>query len=162
MPRFQENLLRADPRFNTKEPAPAEVVPFANEPVTVNELLDQYVIEFKTSGRWPGTTLFLVPSAKRNGGSCGEIAQGQRFKLFLAVWLNRLVSILAHYVAIISSCMSEACHDEALTILDNDFMIAHGRASFLKPEKYNKLVRQNVAGHLTAAVDMLMPAAGAD
>ena len=53
------------------------------EPTTVDALLDSYIIESKFAGRAAGSVLYLVHSKKRDG-SLDQIAEGQRFKLFLA------------------------------------------------------------------------------
>lgn len=69
------------------EPPPEEAEeeecpPKWNEPTTVSELLEKYLVEAKISGRDPGTTLFLVGARQRNG-ELNNVSEGQSMKLFL-------------------------------------------------------------------------------
>lgn len=57
------------------------------EPKTIEDLLATHNVELKASGRWPGTTLFLVESKARNGKT-ENVVDGQNYKLFLASWLE--------------------------------------------------------------------------
>lgn len=52
------------------------------EPLTIEALLDQYVVESKFAGRTTGTTLFLTRSMNRSG-EVTQCVDGQRWKLFL-------------------------------------------------------------------------------
>ena len=56
---------------------------WASEPKTLDELLDQHVIETKVSGRHPGTSLFLAVATSRNGALVDALPD-QKYKLFLA------------------------------------------------------------------------------
>ena len=59
------------------------------EPDTLDQLVDQYIIECKTSGRTAGTTLILVQSKSRNNQTT-DVTEGQQFKLYLAACLRTL------------------------------------------------------------------------
>ena len=60
---------------------------WASEPRTLEELLDQHVIETKVSGRHPGTSLFLAVATSRNGALVDALPD-QKYKLFLAHGIN--------------------------------------------------------------------------
>ena len=71
-------------------PAPAPDVAAAvqeldwpGEPCTVDAVMNAYNLECKTTGRWPGTSLFLVSSKNRSTGKVENALPGQSFKLFL-------------------------------------------------------------------------------
>ena len=59
------------------------------EPDTLDQLVDQYIIECKMSGRTAGTTLILVQSKSRNNQTT-DVTEGQQFKLYLAACLRTL------------------------------------------------------------------------
>ena len=69
-----------------EEPPEDPVEPWS-EPLTVEELVDKYIIESKFAGRYPGTTLYLT-QAKDRSGALHQVEEGQRFKLFLVTWLK--------------------------------------------------------------------------
>ncbi len=61
--------------------------PAWDEPKTLAELNEMYTIENKVTGRTPGTTLYVVEAARRNG-VLSEVVDNQKFKLFLATRLH--------------------------------------------------------------------------
>lgn len=63
-------------------PEPEEVQPPWQEPVTMDSLLESYLVETKISGRVPGTTLIICPVKRRNG-TTDQISEGQNYKLFI-------------------------------------------------------------------------------
>lgn len=65
---------------------PKALEPWSNEPETLQELQDRYIIEGKFAGRPLGTTMFLV-QAKARDGSLHQVLDGQQYKLFMAPWL---------------------------------------------------------------------------
>lgn len=75
-----------------KEAHEARATPWV-EPESLQLLHDQYIVESKFSGRVPGTTLFLVNSKKRDG-TCDQVCQNQKFKLFLVTCLGNWFEIL--------------------------------------------------------------------
>lgn len=60
----------------------AELVTWADEPGTLDDLVQAYNIENKIAGRTAGTTLYVVQAVKKSG-ELGEAQDGQQFKLFL-------------------------------------------------------------------------------
>ncbi|CAK9065321.1 unnamed protein product [Durusdinium trenchii] len=63
---------------------PVKIVPW-EEPVALEQVMDQYVVETKFSGRMAGTSLLLV-RARRRDGSLSQVVDDQEFKLFIVVW----------------------------------------------------------------------------
>ena len=61
--------------------------PWVNEPDSVEQLLQKYILEGKFAGRVPGTTLFLVQSRSRDG-TYHQVVENQKFKLFLVPRLD--------------------------------------------------------------------------
>ena len=55
------------------------------EPDTVEQLLDQYVVEAKFPAMLPGGTLYLTACADRKG-EVKNALQNQRYKLWFANW----------------------------------------------------------------------------
>ena len=105
------HLLRYSPKSNAdataalalvkkeEEDAKKVIEPWTNEPETLDELLDKYIVEAKFPGRVPGSTMFLVQSKARDGSS-HQIVQGQKYKLFVA---TRLMIYLPFYIFIAPS-----------------------------------------------------------
>jgi hypothetical protein len=56
--------------------------PWRSEPGNVTQLMDQYNLESKFSGRFAATSLYVVHSTARDG-SRRDVVEGQDFKLFL-------------------------------------------------------------------------------
>lgn len=83
------------PRFdvNAAPPETSAVVPHTeddveveeswSEPSTLEELMNQYVMEAKMAGKVSGTSVYVVPASRRDGSE-SEIVPSQKFKLFLA------------------------------------------------------------------------------
>ncbi|CAK9016498.1 unnamed protein product, partial [Durusdinium trenchii] len=69
------------------EPVEQEVLEPWDEPLTMEDLLDKYILESKMSGRVANTTLVLT-RAKQRDGTVSQIVDGQQFKLFLETWLT--------------------------------------------------------------------------
>ncbi|CAL1172840.1 unnamed protein product [Cladocopium goreaui] len=69
-----------------EEDATKVIEPWTNEPETLEELMDKYIVEAKFPGRNHGSTMFLVQSKARDGSS-HQIIQGQKYKLFVATRL---------------------------------------------------------------------------
>lgn len=67
---------------------PPKVIPW-DEPVTLDKLTDQYVVENKFPGRTAGTSLIVVLS-KRRDGVTNQVVDGQEYKLFMVFWLTIL------------------------------------------------------------------------
>ena len=65
------------------QPVEDEVVPWSDEPTTLDSLNDAYIVEAKVTGRSAGTTIYLVQS-KQRGGAAEQVEEGQQYKLFLA------------------------------------------------------------------------------
>ena len=42
-----------------------------------------------------------------------------------------------------SLCMAKVSHQDDLTLSDKEFQIAHGKSSFMKPERVAKISREN-------------------
>ena len=97
-PYFYLHLLRYSPKSNAdataalalvkkeEEDATKVIEPWTNEPETLEELMDKYIVEAKFPGRNHGSTMFLVQSKARDGSS-HQIIQGQKYKLFVATRL---------------------------------------------------------------------------
>ena len=97
-PYFYLHLLRYSPKSNAdataalalvkkeEEDATKVIEPWTNEPETLEELMDKYIVEAKFPGRNHGSTMFLVQSKARDGTS-HQIIQGQKYKLFVATRL---------------------------------------------------------------------------
>ncbi|CAK9021656.1 unnamed protein product [Durusdinium trenchii] len=96
-----------------EEPAPT---PFTLEPDTVDRLLEMYVVENKVPAREPGCMLMLTSAVRRDGTKV-EMIEGQKMKLWL----------VAHH---------------EIEIADDEFQLAHGKSTWLKPEKVQKLMRE--------------------
>lgn len=56
--------------------------PWTSGPSSLEELLDQFLVENKFPGKLPGTTLYLTPAADRSG-KVEECVPGQKWKLFM-------------------------------------------------------------------------------
>lgn len=68
----------------TEEIVPAEqtvIEPWTNEPATLEELLDQYVVETKICAASPGGMLYLVRAVNRSGEHV-NLLEGQKYKLY--------------------------------------------------------------------------------
>ena len=97
-PYFYLHLLRYSPKSNAdataalalvkkeEEDATKVIEPWTNEPETLEELMDKYIVEATFPGRNHGSTMFLVQSKARDGSS-HQIIQGQKYKLFVATRL---------------------------------------------------------------------------
>lgn len=90
-PNLRFDCSGKDPILTSAEPEEKKVVElfWDNEPKTIKQLLDEYTLEAKIGGRWPGTTLFLMEARSRSG-KLEQAAENQHYKLFLVSWLNRL------------------------------------------------------------------------
>ena len=62
--------------------AEVDFEPWRSEPVNVTQLMDQYNLESKFSGRFAATSLYVVQATARDG-SRRDVVEGQDFKLFL-------------------------------------------------------------------------------
>ena len=58
-------------------------LPAWDEPKTLDDLTNMYVVENKIAGRSAGTTLYLV-QAKSRSGQARDVEENVEFKLFLA------------------------------------------------------------------------------
>ena len=56
--------------------------PWRSEPGNLTQLMDQYNLESKFSGRFAATSLYVVHATARDG-SRRDVVEGQDFKLFL-------------------------------------------------------------------------------
>lgn len=92
------NLLNLALRFGGTAVAPPPIEPPAPEPVleawkndatTIQQIMDNYIIEAKIPGRHPGTTLFIVHAEDR-AGKFSDFLDGQKYKLFIAPSLETL------------------------------------------------------------------------
>ncbi|CAK9003137.1 Uncharacterized protein SCF082_LOCUS7617 [Durusdinium trenchii] len=97
-----------------EEPEPT---PFTSEPTNIEDLQAKYLVENKMPGRVPGSTLFLTTAVQRNGEKV-EMVEGQSFKLWL----------VAH---------------QDIEIDSQEFQLAHGKSTWLKPDRIQKLLREN-------------------
>ena len=88
-PRFDSGSTRIQQVPAAPAPVSKQVqeLDWPTEPKTIEDLLATHNVELKASGRWPGTTLFLVESKARNGKT-ENVVNGQNYKLFLASWLE--------------------------------------------------------------------------
>jgi len=73
-------------RFNITNAA-EEVTPWENEPSTLQDLLDNYIIENKIVGHTPGMMLYLTKAETRSGERINALPDQQN-KLFLAPCLQ--------------------------------------------------------------------------
>ena len=71
----------------TEPIAKVQVLDWPAEPKCIEDLLANYNVDCKATGRWPGTTLYLVESKGRNG-KIENVTDNQTYKLFLAPCLN--------------------------------------------------------------------------
>ncbi|CAJ1388885.1 unnamed protein product [Effrenium voratum] len=90
------------------------------EPDTLDQLVDQYIIECKMSGRTAGTTLILVQSKSRNNQTT-DVTEGQQFKLYLAAHVD-------------------------VAVPKGEYQIAHGPSKFQKADRIAKLQREGKQG----------------
>ena len=80
--RFQEPVLSMVPAESPADQVkPVALEPWS-EPLTIEALMDQYIVEGKFAGRSAGTTLYLTRS-KTRAGEITQCEEGQRWKLFL-------------------------------------------------------------------------------
>ena len=73
-----------------------EVEYWAGEPSTLEELLDQYVVESKFASQCPGGTLYLTAASNRKG-EANNCLPNQRYKLWFVLRRNYCVqSVTSH------------------------------------------------------------------
>ncbi|CAL1173949.1 unnamed protein product [Cladocopium goreaui] len=127
-PKWKDLVLDFDRKFCGGTPVCEAIVPaedeeeempqrttFAegSEPDLLSTLLDQYIVECRFAGRTPGTSLYLAHAVRRDGTRT-EMVDNQKFKLFL----------VAH---------------QDLEIDAKEFIIGHGKSTFMKPDKVAKM-----------------------
>ncbi|CAK8995155.1 Uncharacterized protein SCF082_LOCUS4228 [Durusdinium trenchii] len=129
-PEWRELLSDFDRRFGTTaseapiapppEPEPElPVTLWSGEPTTVDEILNQYYVEAKISGRTAGTTFFVVDAKRRTSGVLDQVSEHQTLKLFM----------VAH---------------ATVTIPDSEFILAHGSSRWIRGEKFMEMKRKGL------------------
>ncbi|CAL1164981.1 unnamed protein product [Cladocopium goreaui] len=107
MAAVQEALV---PHEEAPEAAPGPAKWTESEPKNLDSLLETHIIENKIGGRVAGTSLYLTLAKKRDGTET-DVVENQKYKLYLV------------------------SHQDDLTLSDKEFQIAHGKSSFMKPER---------------------------
>lgn len=87
LPRFDSTSATPSPPPTDAAMVPCEesaeeTGPTWVEPTTLKELNDAYVLEAKLAGKSAGTSLYVVPSSRRDG-TTNDVQERQSFKLFL-------------------------------------------------------------------------------
>ena len=162
-----ESMASSHEDSSLTDPLPAEAW---DEPGDCAELLEQYNLETKITGRTSGTTLFVVHS-KRRDGRLVECEPDQQFKLFLVAssvvgliekmiiqkTIHRSKKPLPHSPASYNqraispysgghTVHTQVAHMD-IEIPVAEFQLGHGTAKFLKPDKYAALKREGKQGH---------------
>ena len=138
---------------------------WTSEPTTLEALLDEYIVEQKVSARWPGATLYLTSATKRDGSLTDALADQQRYKLFMVscfqiqtyVHLFKSIKskieqpfiVLLYIFREVFTC--QVAH-QPLDLDENEYVICHGKSSFLKPEKLSKMTREHVGTGLPGKI----------
>lgn len=64
-----------------------EITPWENEPKTVQELLDRYIVEAKFTSSVAGGMLYLTQAQCRDNTAVDTVPN-QRYKLFFVAWYS--------------------------------------------------------------------------
>lgn len=81
-------MVQVEEAVDPDDAAPTEnVEPWKQEPATLEEMLDQYVVENKFCSSFAGGMLYLTKSTTRNGERI-DVMENQSQKLFFAPLLQ--------------------------------------------------------------------------
>ena len=152
---WQKNLLRFESTETMSSASvvssavEAELEAWADEPGTLDDLVQSYNIENKIAGRTAGNTLYVVQAMKKSG-RLDEAQDGQQFKLFLVhaptivqdcnshirnFWLQTSAFTFQHFFM---------CRIRTVTSLTFDFKSVHSVFNIIFPHSQKTVMPVNL------------------
>ena len=153
------NAESASPRQTANVAKVAEAKPgggvsWPEEAATLSDLTERYDVVCKCPARATGCTLYVTNAANRNGQEF-DVLGGQKWKLFLATGILLKLGLGKFWVLLMPTPTAFQVAHSAATVSSAEFCISHGRSTFLKADKAEKLFRDGAGMVVARELDVV-------